>query len=210
MDRRPKQGAFLFKTLLMKSCLLFFLLLIGVKSLAQEVKLPLDERGKLIYYEVVDKPGTSIQALQTRASRFFKGNKDVRLITGHADSTWTASGKFIINKTAFVLSHPSGEVLYQFYIDFKADKYRFWLTDFNFIPYQRDRYSNFVPATTIGIPLERKPGKLNAGEWESYVKATAREAGVFATRFKKAMADSAITAPTAKAVPVISTKDRKW
>ncbi|RZK84776.1 MAG: hypothetical protein EOO98_16520, partial [Pedobacter sp.] len=37
-----------------------------------------------------------------------------------------------------------------------------------FIPYQRDRYGNFVASTTVGIPLESNPGKLNAGEWAAY------------------------------------------
>ena len=189
-----------------------FALLCGMTAvgLAQDKALPLDERGKLIYYEVVEKKEVDLATLKERARLFFDKTKELTPEVQEDDSLWSAKGKLLINKTAFVLSRPSGEVLYRFYVDFKPGKYRFWLTDFSFIPYQRDRYGNFVPSTTIGIPLERKQGKLNAGEWESYVKATAREAKLFAERFKQSMSEQPINSPTAKAVPAVATKNQKW
>lgn len=189
-----------------------FALLCGMTAvgLAQDKALPLDERGKLIYYEVVEKKEVDLATLKERARLFFDKAKELTVEVQEVDSLWYAKGKLLINKTAFVLSRPSGEVLYRLYVDFKPGKYRFWLTDFSFIPYQRDRYGNFVPSTTIGIPLERKQGKLNAGEWESYVKATAREVKLFAERFKQSMSEQPINPPTAKAVPTVATKNQKW
>lgn len=195
----------------MKMMPFFSLLLLMCHTLsAQETTLPLDERGKLIYYEVVEQKDLAATVLEERAMHFFKTAKDVQLLKGNPDTLWTAKGKMILNKTALVLSRPSGEVSYNLYLDFKAGKYRFWLTDFVFTPYQRDRYGNFVPSTSIGTPLEKNPGKLNAGEWEAYTRATAREAQLFAARFRKSMAAAANNSPSAKAVPVISTKDKKW
>lgn len=185
-------------------------LLITSVVFAQDAKLPYDERGKLIYYEVVEKGGTSAEELASRATKFVEKNKSIKLTLGKTDTLWEAKGKLMINKTAFVLSRPSGEVTYNLYIGFKNDKYRFWLTDFNFIPYQRDRYGNFVPTTKIGVPLETKLGKFNAAEWDSYLKATAREASVFAAKFKEAMADRAIVNPEQKATPAVSTVKRDW
>lgn len=177
----------------------------------EEQELPLDDRGKYIYYEVVSQKGKTAEELIAKAKAYFKSESGPKITLKVQDSLYTGKGKFILNKTAFVLTRPSGEVRYQLFLDFKDGKYRFWLTDFSFISYQRDRYGNFVPATTVGLPLEQKPGKLNATEWASYVKATAKEAGVFANNFKEAMlADAAIILPTPKAVPVQTTKNQKW
>jgi hypothetical protein len=98
-----------------------------------------------------------------------------------------AAGQFIIIKTALMLAHPSGELQYNFTFEMKEQKYRFWLSDFLFIPYKRDRYGNFVPSTPIGKALEDNPGKLNAGEWASYVDAARKQSAVFASQFKASL-----------------------
>lgn len=176
--------------------------------LGQDKPLSNDDRGKLIYYEVVVAKDVARDSLASRAAAFFKKSvKSLKIKSQETDSLIHASGRMIINKTALVLSRPSGEVLYNFYAEIREGKYRFWLTDFNFIPYQRDRYGNFVPSTIIGTPLESKPGKLNAAEWAGYVKAATRETNVLASRFKDAM-HSVIVTPVVKAVTV--SPAQKW
>ncbi|WP_316822483.1 DUF4468 domain-containing protein [Pedobacter gandavensis] len=178
---------------------------------AQELGFSIDERGKYVYYEVVTQKGKTEEELKKNAQAYFKNLKSAKMLLSEKDSVLSGKGKLILNKTAFVLTRPSGEVRYQLYLDFKDGKYRFWLTDFSFIPYQRDRYGNFVPSTPIGSPLELKPGKLNAAEWEFYLKATAREALLFGEELKKGMLlDAAIIVPAAKVAPVQRTKDQKW
>lgn len=154
-----------------------FFILIGGSSLAfaQVELLPKDERGKFIYYEEVKVVGSSKQLLQERMLSFFKKPyKDLRLKSTESDSVFTAAGKLVINKTVLVMSHPSGEILYQLHSEVKQGKFRFWLTDFSFIPYQRDRYGNFVATTNRGIPLENEPGKLNVAQWREYQLQTAQ------------------------------------
>lgn len=148
--------------------------------------MPKDERGKYIYYELVEKSPIPADSLNYRALQFLKHKKLTLVKQGAA--VLGGSGKMVINKTAFVLTHPSGEVVYNFAFEIKEGKYRFWLTDFVFIPYKRDRYSNFVPSTLKGIPLENNPGKLNAGEWASYVDAVGNHASIFADEFKNYLA----------------------
>ena len=187
----------------------FILLFFTLAAFGQDKPLLNDDRGKLIFYEVVVLKEATKDSLDARLAAFFKNSaKSLKQKSSAADSLFLASGKMIINKTALVLSRPSGEVLYNFYAENKDGKYRFWLTDFNFIPYQRDRYGNFVPSTTVGTPLETKPGKLNAGEWASYLKATTRAVNVFAERFKEAMKGKTAVQPAVKAVPVNPTQ--KW
>lgn len=187
---------------------LSFLLLVCMTGFGQK-PLSNDDRGKLIYYEVVVAKDIAKDSLAARATAFLKKSiKSLKIKSAGTDSLIHASGKMVINKTALVLSRPSGEVLYNFYAETRDGKYRFWLTDFNFIPYQRDRYGNFVPSTTVGTPLENKPGKLNAAEWAGYVKAVTMEANVLATRFKDAMMNKVAAPPVVKAVPV--SPAQKW
>lgn len=186
-----------------------FLVLVCTACFGQDKPLSNDDRGKLIYYEVVTANDIAKDSLAARTAEFLKKSaKSLKVNSAATDSLIHASGKMIINKTALVLSRPSGEVLYNFYAEARDGKYRFWLTDFNFIPYQRDRYGNFVPSTTVGTPLEKKPGKLNGAEWAGYVKATTREANLFALRFKKALMNKVIAPPVVKAVPV--NPAQKW
>ena len=186
-----------------------FLILGCMAGFGQDKPLSNDDRGKLIYYEVVTAKDVAKDSLAVRAAAFFKKSaKSLKVKSTSTDSLIHASGKMTINKTALVLSRPSGEVLYNFYAETRDGKYRFWFTDFNFIPYQRDRYGNFVPSTTVGVPLENKPGKLNAAEWAGYIKATTKEANLLASRFKQAMMNKVIAPPVVKAVPV--SPAQKW
>ncbi|MNK00778.1 hypothetical protein D3C87_185690 [compost metagenome] len=194
---------------IMKTLTLAILLFFSAVGFAQDKPLSNDDRGKLIYYEVVTVKDAHKDSLSARAATFFKkSSKSLKLKSRESDSVFQAEGKLIVNKTAMVLSRPSGEVLYNFYVEIRDGKYRFWLTDFNFIPYQRDRYGNFVSSTTVGVPLETKPGKLNAAEWAGYLKATTSAVNVFAGRFKAAMMNKAVALPVIKAEPVSPAK--KW
>ncbi|MFA4866583.1 MAG: DUF4468 domain-containing protein [Pedobacter sp.] len=193
----------------MKLSTLIILLFFTATGFAQEKALSTDDRGKLIYYEVVNLKEVSADSLKSRVKAFLKKTpKTLKLKSADTDSLMYITGKLIINKTALVLSRPSGEVLYNFYVESKDGKYRFWMTDFNFISYQRDRYGNFVPSTAVGIPLETKPGKLNSAEWNGYVKATAKELNVFAERFKEAMMKKVIT--PAVVAPSAVGPHQKW
>jgi hypothetical protein len=169
---------------------LFFLFIFSASAYAQtENNLPVDDRGKLIYYEVVELKNVAKDSLKLRSISYFKRNdKALKFKKIDGDTSFFATGKMIISKTVLVMSHPSGEILYNFQVEVKDGKYRFWLTDFNFIPYERDRYGNFVPSTSTGIPLENETGKLNAAQLAAYRMQTAMLAKEFAVRFKAHMA----------------------
>ena len=182
-------------------CLLCLVGLAKAQKPAENV-LPVDERGKFIYYEVVNTK-TPKDSLKIRTINYLKKqNKDLKYKITQGDTAFIASGKLIINKTLLVMSHPSGEILYNFQVEVRDGKYRFWLTDFNFIPYQRDRYGNFVASTTIGTPLENDPGKLNAAQWKEYQVQTTKYAKELAGKFKVYMASKApiVTPPAEKTV----------
>ncbi len=191
------------KLIIASFCFLFFC----GSCIAQDKSLPFDERGKLIYYEVVDAKGISKDSLTSRANWFLKKlPKSILVKKANDDTGIVAAGKLLINKSALGMARPMGAVNYNFYAEMKEGKYRFWLTDFEFVPYNRDRYGNFVPTTPIGVPLEREPGKLAASEWASYLKITAKESKIFADRFKLALSETRVSLKVEKAKNTISTK----
>lgn len=184
------------------SLILLLLMLSFVQVKAQEEELlAKDEQGKLIYYEVVETKELSRDSLKNRLLQYFKANKGFKLISMLGDSSFNAGGKLIVEKTLLALSHPSGEIAYRFDVEIKTGKYRFWLSDFSFIPYQRDRYGNFVPSTVKGMPLETKPKGSNPMVWKEYQLLAAKQAKSLAIKFKQLMAGQTLNlAPVQKVV----------
>lgn len=213
--QQPTKLNLIHRTLWSGGFLMFYTLFIPASCLAQTadkgIEMARDEQGKYIYYEVADKNSVPADSLYIRAAAFLKAKKLKKINkekTADESQQLTAEGKFVISKTAFVLNRPSGEVSYNFVFETKEGKYRYWLTDFLFIPYIRDRYSNFVPATPIGTPLEKSPGKLNASEWASYINAANKQAIAFATEFKEYLATGRKN--TALSVPKKSVSTKNW
>jgi hypothetical protein len=192
----------------MKYLLFIILAIFSIQLSAQQKQFSKDDNGKFIYYKVVDSQLVSKDTLLQRAKSFinvaYKKSMTQESIT---DSSILAKGVMVIDKTILVAGHPSGEVSYNFVFEARNGKYRFWLTDLLFIPYQRDRYGNFVATTKIGVPLERTPGKLSAGAWKDIVSSAYNKIEKFGDDFKKYLATNRVE-KTRKKAETISTK--KW
>lgn len=193
----------------MKYILFIILATFSISLAAQQKQFSKDDSGKFIYYQVVDSQAVAKDTLLQRAKTFVDVlYKKTMKPESVSDSSISAKGTMVIDKTILVAGHPSGEVSYQFVCEVRNRKYRFWLTGMQFIPYQRDRYGNFVATTQIGTPLERTPGKLSAGAWKDILNSTYTKAEKFGAEFKKFMATSRVAVPAKKKPETISTK--KW
>ncbi|SDE08902.1 DUF4468 domain-containing protein [Pedobacter soli] len=193
----------------MKYILFIVLATFSISLAAQQKQFSKDDSGKFIYYQVVDSQAVAKDTLLQRAKTFVNVlYKKTMKPESVSDSSISAKGRMVIDKTILVAGHPSGEVSYQFVCEVRNGKYRFWLTDMQFIPYQRDRYGNFVATTQIGTPLERTPGKLSAGAWKDILNSTYTKVEKFGAEFKKFMATSRVAVPAKKKPETISTK--KW
>ncbi|WP_316827228.1 DUF4468 domain-containing protein [Pedobacter miscanthi] len=192
----------------MKYITLLLLIACSIDLSAQQKQFTKDDNGKFIYYKVVDSQSLSKDTLLQRAKSFintaYKKSMTQESIT---DSSVLAKGTMVIDKTVLVVGHPSGEVSYSFMFEARNGKYRFWFTDLLYIPYQRDRYGNFVATTKTGTPLERSPGKLNAGAWKDVVNSTYNKLEKLGDEFKKYLATSKAE-KAKKKTETISTK--KW
>lgn len=193
----------------MKYILFIVLATFSISLAAQQKQFSKDDSGKFIYYQVVDSQAVAKDTLLQRAKTFVNVlYKKTMKQESVSDSSISAKGTMVIDKTILVAGHPSGEISYQFVCEVRNGKYRFWLTDLQFIPYQRDRYGNFVATTQIGTPLERTPGKLSAGAWKDILNSTYTKVDKFGAEFKKFMATRRVAAPAKKKPETISTK--KW
>lgn len=192
----------------MKHLLFIILAIFSIKLSAQQKQFSKDDNGNFIYYQVVDSLQLDKDTLLQRAKSFVNvAYKKSMRQENATDSSVLAKGTMVIDKTILVAGHPSGEVSYNFVFEARNGKYRFWLTDLLFIPYQRDRYGNFVATTKIGVPLERIPGKLSAGAWKDILNSAYNKIEKFSGDFKKYLATNKVEKAQKKA-ETISTK--KW
>ncbi|MCX2432400.1 DUF4468 domain-containing protein [Pedobacter sp. GR22-10] len=192
----------------MKYGLLLVFTLFSITLSAQQKLFTTAEDGKFIYYKIVDSQKVGKDVLVQRAKNFINTQQKIIQTKNQTDSSLTAKGKLIIDKTVLVVGHPSGEVIYNLNFEARDHKYRFWLTDFKFIPYQRDRYGNFVATTHIGSPLEKKVDKLTSGQWKDIQTAAYQKVEKFGESLKKFLASDATVKKIAKPAETISTK--KW
>jgi hypothetical protein len=153
--------------------LLIVILKAGTAS-AQADSLVRNENNKFIYYQVVSQPASPVDTLYSRALVFLKKAypKD-RLKAAKADkanATLNATGGVLVSKKSLVAMHEDASVGFNFVIEIKADRYRYWFTDFVITPYERDRYANYVPVAGKNQALENGPGKLSDEDYKGYMK----------------------------------------
>jgi hypothetical protein len=178
------------------------------KSLfAQQDLLSFDEHNKYIYYQVVDKPGVTIDTLQNRALLFLKTSfPKNKLKDGDTGGQITGNGKFLVLSGIALVKHEDGEIAYNFSIECKDQKYRYWLTGFVFTPYQRDRYSNLVPQPGIEIPLEHAAVKFYKKDADNYLNLT----GAFCKQFGEKLKLYMTNGPKKNAETVKKVVTDKW
>ncbi|HTK20335.1 MAG TPA: DUF4468 domain-containing protein [Mucilaginibacter sp.] len=155
----------------------FLLLIVGLAVSgmvsAQKSLLSVDENNKYIYYQVVDMLDIKADSLQKNMTLFMKEfypkEKSLK-ITG---SEASVKDKFLTYTS--LVKHEDGEIAYALNIECKDGKYRYWITNFVFIPYEKDRYGMFVPVNGKDIPLEKASDKLSKKDADGYLEQT----GVF-------------------------------
>ena len=165
----------------------------GKVTLAQKELLSFDEHNKYIYYQVADIPGLPADTLHSRGVCFLKTTYP-KIKLKQTATAISGEDKFVVFGGVSVLKHESGEIAYLVNIECKDQKYRYWLTNFTFTPYQRDRYGNFVPEAGINIPLENALSKFDKKDVDSYLDETGAFCKQLGDRLKLYM----IKVPTAK------------
>ncbi|MCO5948156.1 DUF4468 domain-containing protein [Mucilaginibacter flavidus] len=199
------------------TAVLVFVLFAGA-AFAQKDSLAFDENNKYIYYQVVQQPGTIKDTLFNRAQYFFKKADPataLSLLSMHEEEdsrtkeksfALMGSGKFLVSKKTLLTSHEDGSVSFTLRIDIRDGKYRYWLTDFVFNPYQRNRYNVYESIPGIYIPLEKPEGKIEKKDLAAYLNGVLTSSLKIGEKLKEYMTKvSAIKKDIG--VKKISTKD---
>jgi hypothetical protein len=173
-----------------KIAVLVVSLMIAGMANAQKSLLSLDEHNKYIYYQVVDLPGISADSLYKNAAYFIKSAYP-KAKSAQSNNSINIKDKFL-TYTSFV-KHENGEMAYMLNIECKDAKYRYWLTDFVFTPYERNRYGVYVPINGIEIPLESAESKVIKKDLDGYFDQTGAFCKQLGEKLKKYMAEDHTT-----------------
>jgi len=185
------RGGFYLYSMKIKILVIVFILFVKV-SFAQQELLSFDEHNKYIFYQVTELPGLPSDTLHDRGIYFLKTLfPRIKFKPTTTLNDVGGEGKFLTYSVFALIKHESGEVNYHVNIEFKDGKYRFWLTDFIFVPYERDRYGNFVPKLGILIPLENVSAKLEKKESNDILN----EVGAFCKQFGERLKIYMLNAP---------------
>jgi hypothetical protein len=189
-----------------KIAVLVISLLIAGMANAQKSLLSIDEHNKYIYYQVVDLSGISADSLYKNAVYFIKSVYPKTKST-QSNNSINIKDKFL-TYTSF-LKHENGEMAYTLNIECKDAKYRYWLTDFVFTPYERNRYGVYVPVNGIEIPLESAESKVVKKDLDGYFDQTGAFCKQLGEKLKKEMTEGhTIKKPDQQPVKKIVTD--KW
>jgi hypothetical protein len=146
-------------------------LLFAVMANAQKPLLALNENNRYVYYQVVDLPGISADSLKKNSAGFVKIQYPKNSAKKITDTGIYVKDKFL-TYTNIILKREDGEMVYTLNIECKKAKYRYWITDFVFTPYEKDRYGQLVPKPGIAIPLEITKDKFTKKELDEYMNQT--------------------------------------
>ena len=163
--------------------LLIVALTISTVSYAQKELMSLNEQNKYTYFKV----GASIPEVNTEAlAGYLKKNVPGIQTTETIKSTMVSGkGGLLVYKQGLITGQEEGRIDYQFSVDFKESKYRLIVTNFTFIPYQRNRYGVFAPVDNISIYLESSSGKISAKQLNSYLD----KLGIYGKKMDKSLND---------------------
>jgi len=173
---------------------------------AQKSLLSIDENNKYIYYQVVDRPGVSADSLHKNAvlfmNDFYAKEKSLQLTNAGA----SVKDKFLTYTS--LVKHENGEMTYALNIECKDGKYRYWITDFVFTPYEKNRYGMFTAVNGVTIPLEKASDKLAKKDVEGYFEQTGAFCKQLGDKLKKYMVEGKAQPKVDKPVKKIVTD--KW
>jgi hypothetical protein len=173
-----------------KLAVLIFCLLMSRVVMAQRDSLAFDDRGKYIYYKVLADKHTA-DDIYKKSLAFFEvlsKDKSFKLTTRDAKNTAiTGAGTILVYKPSLT-KHADGQVAYTLKMEIKDNKYRYWLTDFIYTPYFRDRYNSYVPDKGRNVPLEKSAKLIEEKDLNKFLDQAATYAIHLGEQIKKQIA----------------------
>lgn len=153
-----------------QNIMLIVLLVLFRSVQAQEVQLPRDESGHIVFYEVVEADSFTQEELLANVQQFARktlGKKKVKPEQSDSTGSLLVKGAHFKVYKKVITQRVDGIIHYNFRLEAKDGKYRYFFSDFEFQPYERNRYGKFVPVSGKYKPLE-EDFKGNKKDWEHH------------------------------------------
>ena len=152
----------MFRFLFLLSNILYF----NTTSIGQENIFPFDEAGNILYYEVVETPGNNVEELTKKTREYLKAwyelkdkkfekviaRKNSYISYDQENNSFACKLEYVVYPGRF-LKHAKGAVSYNLIIELKDNKYRYYLNNFVYHPYELNRYGKYVPASGKSVSL---------------------------------------------------------
>jgi hypothetical protein len=165
-----------------------FFLLAGllVASRAGAQALPLDERGKVGFYDVVRADSLPAGLLYAHAQALLSRRGYVLAVADSATGRLEAAHAFGVYDHGYITKRLHGKVHYRLTVEVKAGRYRLQFTDFSFAYYQEDRTTRSLP-TGKTKPLEDATAPGWQKLWENHRHDTQLTVTSLSAELKTAM-----------------------
>lgn len=153
---------------------------------ARAQALPLDERGHVLFYEVVAADSLRAGALYAHAKAWLHRRGYALARADSAAGQLVATNGFGVYDRGYLTKKMHGKVHYQLTLDVKNGRYRLQFSDFAFAYYQEDRTYHLVP-TGKTKPLEDPSAPGWQKLWESHRQDAALAVASLSDKLKTAM-----------------------
>ena len=159
--------------------------LLGASGARAQV-LPLDERGKASFYEVVTADSLRAGVLYAHAKSWLRQRGYALAVADSAAGQLVAAPAFGLYDRGYVSRKLHGKVQYQLTVEVKDGRYRVQGRDFTFAYYREDRFNQFRP-TGQTKPLEDPTAPGWQKLWEIHRHDTLLAVTALAAELRKAM-----------------------
>lgn len=153
---------------MMKKLIIIFLVAFApiAACYAQKDSLSLNEQNKYTYFKV----GTSLPDInaESLADYLKKNMTGLQSASVTPNNSVSAKGGMLVYKKGLITGQEEGRIDYSLTVDFKENKYRLIMSDFTFVPYQRNRYGVFAQVDGVSIPLEKSDVRITAKQLAAY------------------------------------------
>ena len=184
--------------------LFFALLLLAAPSLSKAQTLPLDEHGKVSFYDIVKADSLPASLLYAHAKSWLSQQKYKVAVADSAGGRLVGSGAFGMFDRGYITKKLHGKVNYQVTIEVKEGRYRLQINNMVFAYYQEDHSYHLVPTGKIK-PLEDRSAAGWQKLWESHRKNALLAMTSLSAELKTAM----LAVPKVPA-PVAQSRSSNW
>jgi hypothetical protein len=170
----------------MKATHLLLLLLFAIAPVLGQAALPVDEHGKVVFYEVVNLERLPKEVLYASAIAWLTERTSDWKEESGGDGTsyrFTANRQFPVYAKGYISKQLHGIISYRFTLELKDNRYRYYCNDFVFHYYKMDRNYKMAP-TGQTKPLEDQKAAGWQQTWKSHREATMKTMNALAADLK--------------------------